>query len=100
MSGRLPIALTPRAFADLEHIRDYIVERSPAGADRVREAIVATLEHLASHPLLGRDRPELGVRSIGVPRYAYTIYYRIGADAIEVVHVRDDRRAAVSRDDI
>jgi plasmid stabilization system protein ParE len=41
---------------------------------------------------LGRARPELGLRSVGVPRYSYTIYYRIAETHIEIVHVRDDRR--------
>jgi hypothetical protein len=27
-----------------------------------------------------------------VPRYSYTIYYRIAETHIEIVHVRDDRR--------
>ena len=36
MTGRLQVVLTPRAFADLTHIRDYLIDRSPTGADNVR----------------------------------------------------------------
>jgi plasmid stabilization system protein ParE len=61
MNGSLRVVLTPRAFADLTHIRDYLIERSPTGADNVRQAINTTLDHLSDHPRLGRDRPELGV---------------------------------------
>lgn len=92
MTVARPVVLTPRALGDIERIRDYLLERSPSGADNVRQAIVATLEHLRDHPRLGRNRPELGVRSIGVPRYSYSIYYRIGDERIEIVHVRDDRQ--------
>ncbi len=72
MSERVAVVVTPRAFADVEHIRNYLLERSPAAADNVRQAIVTTLEHLSFYPRLGRTRPELGVQSIGEPRYNYT----------------------------
>lgn len=96
MTGAHRVVLAPRALTDLTQIRDYLIERSPGGADSVRLAIAAMLEHLADYPRLGRDRPELGVRSIGVPRYIYTIYYRIADATIEIVHVRDDRRMPIT----
>ena len=74
MTARHQVVLTPRAFGDLTHIRDDLIERSPTGADNVRQAINTTLDPLSDHPGLGRDRPELGVRSVGVPRYSFTIY--------------------------
>lgn len=100
MTRKVRVELTPRAFADLTRIRDYLLERSPAGAENVRRAISTTLEHLSFHPMVGRDRPELGVRSIGVPRYSYTIYYRLNNEAAEVVHVRDDRRKPLESRDL
>jgi toxin ParE1/3/4 len=100
MNGRHQVVLTPRAFADLTHIRDYLIARSQTGADNVRQAINTTLDHLADHPGLGRDRPELGVRSVGVPRYSYTVYYRVAVDQIEIVHVRDDRRKPLEPGDL
>ena len=100
MTARHQVVLTPRAFGDLTHIRDYLIERSPTGADNVRQAINTTLDHLSDHPGLGRDRPELGVRSVGVPRYSYTIYYRIAETHIEIVHVRDDRRKPLAPGDL
>ena len=94
------IALTPRAFDDLEQIREFLVSRSPAGADNVRQAINATLSHLSERPQLGRNRPDLAVRAIGVPRYHYSIYYRIGVRTIEIIHVRDDRRRPLAPGDL
>src|SRR5262245_25284343 len=88
----LKLSLSPRAASDLTAIRDYLVARSPRGADNVRTAIATTLSVLSDFPRAGRNRPELEARSIGVQRYPYTIYYRIEGDEIVVVHVRDDRR--------
>ena len=92
MSGRFDVTLTERASADLAAIRDYLIARSQTRAENVRLAIKATIEQLRSFPRLGRDRPRLRVRVIGVPRYPYTIYYRVSGTSVEIVHVRDDRR--------
>jgi plasmid stabilization system protein ParE len=100
MTRPLRIELTPRAFDDLAQIRDYLIARSPQGADNVRRAIYATLEQLQHFPMTGRERPELGVRAIGVARYAYTIYHRVHDAHVEIVHVRDDRRIALEPGDV
>ncbi len=100
MSRPLRIELTPRAFDDLTQIRDYLIVRSPRGADNVRAAINATLEQLQDFPMTGRDRPTLGVRSISVARYSYTIYHRVHEAHVEVVHVRDDRRKPLAPGDV
>lgn len=100
MSRPLLVVLTPRAYDDLARIRDFMVARSPQGADNVRLAINATLEQLRDFPMTGRDRPELGVRSIGVARYSYTIYHRVLDDRVEIVHVRDDRRRPLEPGDV
>ncbi len=94
MSAPRRIVITPRALNDLAAIRDYLSERSPQGADSVRLAINATLDILQDFPFAGRERPELGIRSIGVARYSYTIYHRVQYDQVEIVHIRDDRRLA------
>ena len=92
----LTVTLTPRAAADIAHIRDYLLARNPQAADNVRLAIGSTLTVLSDYPLAGRDRPELEVRSIGVPRYPYTIYYCVQGAEILIVHVRDDRRSPLA----
>jgi plasmid stabilization system protein ParE len=47
---------------------------------------------LRDFPELGRERPHLEVRAIGVAGYPYTVYYRIEANEVWLLHVRDDRR--------
>jgi plasmid stabilization system protein ParE len=47
----MKVRLDPRAVRDLEDIRSYLVERSPAGAERVRQHIAATIERLGDFPL-------------------------------------------------
>ncbi len=92
----IAVTLTPCAAADIAGIRDYLLERNPAAADSVRQAIDATFSLIGEFPGAGRNRPELDVRSIPVSHYPYTVYYRIETDEVIVVHVRDDRRRPLS----
>jgi len=58
----LSIRFDARALRDLEEIRDYLVERSPMGAERVRSHIIRTVERLSEYPRLGRATDERTVR--------------------------------------
>ena len=90
----------PRAVGDIAQIRDYLLQRSPVGADNVRRAILTTLTQLSDFPFTGRDRPEFGLRSIGVSQYSLTVYHRVDDDHVEIVHVRDDRRKPLTPSDV
>jgi toxin ParE1/3/4 len=76
---------TARATADLTQIADYLVARSPAGARRVRAAILVTLQSIIDLPYAGRLQTENAVRKVAVRRYPYLVYYRVDEDAEEIV---------------
>ena len=95
----MKVRYTRQAILDLLAIADYVGERNPLAATDVETAIRATINLLADYPRIGRDRPELDARSLGVPRYPYTAYYRIEGDEVWIVHIRDDRRMAPERID-
>jgi plasmid stabilization system protein ParE len=88
----MKVRYTRRATDDLAALADYIHERNPLAAVKVESAIRSTIELLGDFPKIGRDRPEIHARSLGVPRYPYTVYYRIEASEVWIVHIRDDRR--------
>ena len=96
----MKLRYTPRAIADITAIADYIRERSPSASVRVGESIEATIVHLIDNPGLGINRPDLGVRRLGVASYPYSVYYRIIDDVIEIAHVRDDRRIPLAPGDV
>jgi toxin ParE1/3/4 len=85
---------------DLLGIADYLIQRSPAGAAVVEQAILSAIDRLERFPQLGRDRPDLGVRALGIPRQPYTAYYRVEGDEIWIVHIRDGRRRPVEQGDV
>ena len=76
---------TARAIQDLTEIADYLIARSPVGAERVRTAILLTLQTVVDLPNAGRRQTADAVRKIVVRRYPYLVYYRIDEDAAEIV---------------
>jgi plasmid stabilization system protein ParE len=94
------IRYTRQALADLVAIADYIRERNPMAAVKVETAIRSSIDLLADLPRLGRERPDLEARALGIPRYPYTVYYRIEDEEVWVVHVRDNRRRPVELGDL
>ncbi len=96
----MKVRYTRQAVADLLGIADYIRDRNPSAAVDVETAVRSTIDLLADYPKIGRDRPELDARALGVPRYPYTAYYRIERDEIWIVHIRDHRRKPPERGDL
>lgn len=96
----MKVRYTRQAVADLLGIADYIRDRNPSAAIDVETAVRSTIDLLADYPKIGRDRLELNARALGVPRYPYTVYYRIERDEIWIVHIRDDRRKLPERGDL
>jgi plasmid stabilization system protein ParE len=78
------LRFSPRAVLDLSEIADYIRERDPNAAGRVRTAILQSLEILTAFPLIGRQQDVEGVRKLVVRRYRYLVYYAADEELGEV----------------
>jgi plasmid stabilization system protein ParE len=96
----LTIRLTPQAYADLDDIRSYLLPRSPQGAERVRQAIEATIDLLAAFPGIGRQTDIVDVHVLSAGRYPYLVYHALLAGELVVLHVRHSARDAPKPDDI
>lgn len=97
----MKIAYSPRAISDLTGIADYLVERSPQGALAVERRIREAVARLAEFPSIGREvtqRP--GVRVIPLGRYPYSIFYKVIADELVILHVRHSSRRPVEADEL
>jgi toxin ParE1/3/4 len=83
----LAIKRSAKAQADLLEIWLYIADRDERAADRVLDEIERVWRLIATHPKMGRERPDIlpGTRSFGV--MSWTIFYRIETDFIEIVRV-------------
>jgi plasmid stabilization system protein ParE len=82
------LRFTPRAVFDLAAIADYIRERNPTTALRVRSSILKSLDNLKAFPRMGRKQTTPGVRKLVTRRYSYLVYYKVDMDVREVVVLR------------
>ena len=82
------VVITAEAEADLERIAEYIAEQSVETALKFVRELREKCESLADaprgYPLVPRHE-HLGIRRR--PFGNYLIFYRVGPDAIEVVHI-------------
>lgn len=84
--------LTPAAQRDLSAIWDFTAERWDADqAERYIGEIRSAIERVASDPRRGRSRDEVrrGYRSYAV--VSHVAFFRIGAEAIDVVRILHQR---------
>jgi plasmid stabilization system protein ParE len=81
----MKLHFTPRAAQDLADIGDYIRERSPEAALRVRAAILESLQNLVLFPQVGRQQKVEGVRKLVTRQYPYLVYYTADEAAEEII---------------
>ena len=71
----MKLRFTRRAAQDLADIADYIRERNPQAALRVRAAILESLQNLVLFPQVGRQQNVEGVRKLVTRHYPYLVYW-------------------------
>jgi toxin ParE1/3/4 len=81
----MKLRFTPRATQDLSDIADYILERNPRAALRVRGAIIESIQRLVLFPRVGRRQEVAGVRKLVTRRYPYLVYYTADEANEEIV---------------
>jgi plasmid stabilization system protein ParE len=94
----LKVRYTRRAVSELEAVLDYIDQRSPQGAQRVKARLKDVIALLAEHPHIGRLTSKRDIRRIVASPYPYLVFYR-STDTEVVIHgIRHAaRRPAYSR---
>lgn len=83
----------PLAALDILDVWDHIADDDMAAADRWVDALDTAFHRLATQPMMGRARPELGGDLRSFPFRRYVIYYlplRDGIDVVRVLHSARD----------
>ncbi len=87
----LPIVWRAKARASLREIIDYISDRNPAAAERLRERIEQLVEGLSLHPYVFRPGRVAGTREC-VAHPNYLVIYEVEKERIRIVDVIHARR--------
>jgi toxin ParE1/3/4 len=86
------VRYTPRAHGDIDRIYGYLDKRSASGALNVLLAIYAGVQFIAERPKGSERTDDPNVRVKVVRRYRYKIFYSIGDETVEILHVRHAAR--------
>jgi toxin ParE1/3/4 len=80
------------ALTDLESILDYLVDRSPQGASRIRARIRAVTDLLLRYPQAGAVTDDPTIRRVTTTPYPYLIFYEATDTEIIIHAVRHGAR--------
>jgi addiction module RelE/StbE family toxin len=83
----MTVRFTPDAQADIDAIFNYLNERNPSAAQRVRAKLRSDAERLGTFHDLGPETDVPGVRVVVDSRYPYLIFYTVRGEDVFVVHV-------------
>jgi plasmid stabilization system protein ParE len=86
------IVYLPSTRDGLAWLRRYHATVFPAGSARAKRQFHAVERLLREHPEAGHPTPVEGVRRLVIPKTPFTRVYRVTAERIEILEVRDDRR--------
>jgi plasmid stabilization system protein ParE len=76
-----------RAVQDLREIRAFIAADKPAAAAHVAKHIKISVRRLSKFPSMGRHTTRPNIRKLSIPGTPFAVYYRLLADAVEILAV-------------
>ncbi|MBV8977048.1 MAG: type II toxin-antitoxin system RelE/ParE family toxin [Alphaproteobacteria bacterium] len=80
------------ATAELSEIFSYIARENPAAARTVVERVEQVVARLALFPGSARLSDVAGVRVAPLVRFPYSIYYKVDAGELLILHIRHGAR--------
>ena len=87
------VVYTDEALRDLEDILRFIAAEFPAAYQSFELRLHAIERRIGEWPASAREVAERpGVRVVPLIRYPYKIFYRVTADAVEILHVHHGAR--------
>jgi toxin ParE1/3/4 len=78
---------TAAAADDLEHITDYLFEKTPENAEKPIRRIFDAPSVLKTFPNRGRSGKKDGTRELVIPDLPYVVVYQVTGDVLYVVRI-------------
>ena len=87
------LVIAPAAIDDLKDIYQYGLQHwGQAPSERYLAAIKDQFWLLTQQPLMGTERPELPPETRSIPIESHTLFYRVTANAVEIIRVLHGRQ--------
>jgi len=87
MRAKKQLEFSADAILDVADIEAYISERNEAAADKVAEAVFRCATQLELNPELGHPGSVDGTRELVLPKYPYTLIYKLTAHKVTILNV-------------
>lgn len=89
----MKLQFTAKALEDLERLHEFVAEKNPAAADRIRDQLLACFQTLLKQPLGGKPVRSLPVRQWVTGNYIvrYLIEDEQNLIIVRIWHGREDR---------
>ncbi len=78
---------TKEAASDLEHITDYLFQKTPERAAELARGIYNAPAALLTFPYRGRAGKKEGTRELVLSPLPYVVVYQIAGEAIHIVRI-------------
>jgi plasmid stabilization system protein ParE len=90
----MKLVYSRRALADLDQIKTYYgANASPAIAEAIGRRLENVIDRICRVPEAApRVSQRSQVRVVAVVRYPFRIFYRVRADAVDILHIRHTSR--------
>jgi plasmid stabilization system protein ParE len=85
------IVFLPTTAPDFDWITEYYLSNFPEGGPKAYHRLERALANLSVNPRMGKAIARTEYRQYSVPRTPFSLIYRISGDAIEILHVWDQR---------
>jgi len=80
------------AREDLRDIHEHIAEWNLEGAANVSRDVYAACRVIGKHPFAGPETSDPYVRVKHLVRFPYSVFYAVGKNSVEILHVRHTSR--------
>jgi len=89
----MKLQFTAKALEDLERLHEFVAEKNPAAAERIRNQLLDTFQTLLEQPLGGKPVKSLPVRQWVAGDYVirYLIENEQNLIIVRIWHGREDR---------
>lgn len=89
----MKLQFTGKALEDLERLHEFVAQKNPAAADRIRNQLLDTFQTLLKQPLGGKPVKSLPVRQWVAGDYVirYLIENEQNLIIVRIWHGREDR---------
>ena len=90
----MKLTFLPSALNDLLWFRSYYSVVFPEGELKAKQQLAKIGQLLEANPYLGQVGLKEGTRRMVIPKTPFTLIYRVTAEEIEVLRLRDQRQSA------